>query len=114
MADKFELDKTLILERLGGDLDLFGVMADMYLQDWGNYSRQIGEALAAANGPVLARHAHTIKSLLATFADQTGAALAARTEMRAKEGRIEELSGPVAEIQERLRLVAVALEKELA
>lgn len=114
MADKFELDKTIILERLGGDQDLFGVMADMYLQDWGNYSRQIGEALAAANGPVLARQAHTIKSLLATFADETGAALAARTEIQAKEGKLGELSGPVAEIQERLRLVASALEKEAA
>ncbi|MGE5492198.1 MAG: Hpt domain-containing protein [Actinomycetota bacterium] len=114
MADKFELDKAIILDRLGGDRDLFGAMADMYLQDWGNYSRQIAEALAAANGPVLARQAHTIKSLLATFADETGAALAARTEVRAKEGKIEELSGSVAEIQERLRLVATAIAKELA
>lgn len=112
MAEAFELDKPTILGRLGGDETLFAAMADMYLQDWNNYHAQIAAALAAGDAPVLRRQAHTVKSLLAAFADQDGADLAEDAELRAKAGELAGLDGIVAQVQERLRLLAAALGDE--
>lgn len=114
MAEEFELDKSTILGRLGGDEDLFAAMAGMYLQDWNFYYTQISAALEAADAPLLQRQAHTVKSLLASFSDDDGAALAYSTELRARDGELSGLEGLVAQVQERLRLLAVALAKENA
>lgn len=109
----YELDKSTILGRLGGDESLFEAMADMYLQDWSGYSIQIATALAAGDAPLLRRHAHTIKSLLATFADEDGVALALAAESRAKDGELAGLEELVVGVQNRLRLVATTLERDL-
>lgn len=113
VAGQFELDKSIILERLGGDESLFEAMADMYLQDWSGYSTQIAAARAAGDAPLLRRHAHTIKSLLATFADEDGVALALAAESRAKDGELAGLEELVVRVQDRLRLVAATLERTL-
>ncbi|MBS1189330.1 MAG: Hpt [Rhodocyclaceae bacterium] len=84
-------------------------MADMYLQDWSHYGTQIAVALAAADAALLRRHAHTIKSLLATFVDDHGAALASVAEQQARDGNLSALPDLVPKVQERLRLVAAAL-----
>lgn len=110
VAEQFQLDKPTIMDRLGGDEELFAAMAEVYLKDWGTYHAQIAAALAAGDAALLRRHAHTIKSLLATFADEAGSALAAAVEQRAGSGQLAGLEGGVARVQERLRLVAAALE----
>mgnify|MGYP000907690942 CR=1 FL=1 len=78
MSQGFFLDKARILERLGDDEEIFAALADLYLQDVEAYCGQLGAALAAADNAVLCREAHTVKGLLATFADvfsDTGASM---------------------------------------
>lgn len=103
---KFILDKKTILDRLGGDEDIFAAMADMYLGDVENYCQELDAALASGQADVLQREAHTVKGLLATFADDDGAAMAMAIENQAKRGAMEGLEVAVAQLKERLHIVA--------
>lgn len=105
----FVLDRASILDRLGGDEDIYSVMVDMFLEDLNNNCAALAQALADDDGVALSREAHTVKGLLAMFSDEAGAAQAFRLERRAKEGRLAELAAAVASLQGRLREVAAAL-----
>jgi HPt (histidine-containing phosphotransfer) domain-containing protein len=112
MNEAYVLNRQLILERLGGDEEIFAVMVDMYLQDVDSYCRNIEEALAAGVVTTLQREAHTIKGLLATFADDPGTEVAYGIEKQAKAGHLAGLAAPVAAIQARLREVGEVLKVE--
>jgi len=109
MAGVFVLDRGSILERLGGDEEIYAMMVDMYLQDVENNCTAIAAALVQGDSPALRREAHTIKGLLATFSDDDGAADAAAVEHQARLGEIDGLGDAVGGLQQRLREVASAL-----
>ena len=109
----FAIDKPAILERLGGDEDIYLMMLEVFLQDIDNNCAAI-EAAAASGDPVLLqREAHTLKSLFATVSDDAGSAEALVLERRAKEGRVDGAVDAAAHLVDRLRDVAVVLEREL-
>lgn len=112
MIDVFVLDRDLILDRLGGDEEIFSMMIDLYLQDVENTALSLATALANGEVVALMREAHTIKGLLATFSDDAGAAEAFGIEQQAKIGRISSLQPAVAALQRRLFEVADALRRE--
>jgi len=112
MAEAFVLDKTAILERLGGDEEIFGIMVDMYLQDVENNCTALQAALEAGVAASLQREAHTVKGLLATVGDDGGAQDALRVEQQAKAGNLENIAGPVQALQARLREVAEVLKAQ--
>lgn len=114
MTAEFKLDKAMILSRLGGDREIFTVMADMYLQDVDSYCSRLAAALAASDASMLRREAHTVKGMLATFTDDIGAALALAIETHTKNGDCAGLDGKVAKLQTRLQLVAAAVREELS
>lgn len=114
MAQGFELDKATILDRLGGDEEIFAVMVDMFLQDAEGYGAQLMAAFNAGDAPLLTREAHTLKGLLATFADNDGADVAAGIEHQARGGDLSGLEAPVNGLLARLRLVAEVLREEVA
>lgn len=114
MNEAYVLNRQLILERLGGDEEIFAVMIDMYLQDLDSYINNLGAALAAGDKTTLQREAHTVKGLLATFADDSGMQAAYSIEKQAKEGVLDGLAEPVAAVQARLRSVGEVLKAELA
>lgn len=109
MAKAFVLDRNSILERLGGDEDIYSMMVEMYLQDVENNCNSIASAFAAGDALSLQREAHTIKGLLATFSDEAGAADAMLVEKQARNGAIEGLAEAVTGLQQRLREVAAVL-----
>ncbi|MBS1140888.1 MAG: Hpt [Proteobacteria bacterium] len=109
MAKAFVLDRDSILERLGGDEEIYSMMVDMYLQDVDNNCTAIASAFASGDSMTLQREAHTIKGLLATFSDEAGAADAMLVEKQAKNGEIDGLADGVAGLQQRLREVAAVL-----
>ncbi len=109
----FVFDKASILERLGGDEEIFVMMVDMFLQDVDRNCQSLREALGD-EAAVLQREAHTIKALLATFSDNAGAELAQTLELRAKTGeladapaRVDVLLARVAEVADVLRRLSV-------
>lgn len=113
MLDAFVLDRAAILDRLGGDADIFTMMLEMFLQDVENNCANLGAALAAGQTVLLQREAHTVKGLLATFSDDAGAAEAYAIEQQAKQGGLAGLDDAVAGLQARLREVAGVLKTEV-
>ncbi|RIX42023.1 MAG: Hpt domain-containing protein [Rhodocyclales bacterium GT-UBC] len=109
MAGNFKLDRGPILERLGGDEEIFSMMVEMFLQDVENNCASLGNALNGGSLPALQREAHTIKGLLATFSDDEGAAEAHGVEQQAKKGDAGGLPEKVAFLQARMREVAEVL-----
>lgn len=109
MGKAFILDRESILERLGGDEEIYSMMVNMFLQDVNNNCASIASVFAAGDSQSLQREAHTIKGLLATFSDDVGAADAMLVEKQAKNGGIDGLADAVAGLQQRLREVAAVL-----
>ncbi len=109
MAAVFVLDRASILERLGEDEEIYGMMVDMFLGDLESNCAALDAALASGESSTIHREVHTIKGLLATFSDEAGAAHAMEVERRAKFGEIDDLAGDIAAIQDRLREVARVL-----
>lgn len=105
----FTLDRESILARLGGDEEIYQVMVDMFLQDYSTNCTALAQAVAARDSVALSREAHTVKSLLAMFSDEAGAAHAFSLEVRAKGGQIAGLEQAVSSLQRRLREVAAVL-----
>jgi HPt (histidine-containing phosphotransfer) domain-containing protein len=118
MTQHFVLDKALILDRLGGDEEIFAMMVDLYLQDVDNYVQALSSALAlainSANSAVLSREAHTVKGLLATFSDDAGAETAFTIERQAKAGDLSGLQTLVTQLQENLQVLATVLRSEVS
>lgn len=109
MAVAFVLNKASILERLGGDEEIYALMVGVYLDDIENNCAALAAAYAAGDGETLQREAHTVKGLLATFSDEAGAAEAYWVEKAAQTGELASLGGAVTELQARLREVAAVL-----
>jgi signal transduction histidine kinase/CheY-like chemotaxis protein/HPt (histidine-containing phosphotransfer) domain-containing protein len=59
-------DRSAVIEMLG-DEDLFKELAGMFITDMPTYLTELDDALAAGDWPRLARSAHTLKGLFATF-----------------------------------------------
>lgn len=110
MLKSYVLDKPDILERLGGDEEIFAMMIDMYLQDVDSNCAALGAALASGDAVELQRAAHTVKGLLATFSDDSGSAAAFALEQGAKAGDGSRFAEAVAALQARLREVAAVLQ----
>jgi len=109
MAGPFVLDKVSILDRLGGDEEIYAMMVDMFIHDIDSNCDALTAALASGDARVLQREAHTIKGLLATFSDDIGAAEASVVEQQARQGIMATHAEAVAGLQQRLREIAAAL-----
>lgn len=105
----FVLDRSSILDRLGGDLEIYAIMVETYVQDVDSNCAALAAALAAGDARVLQREAHTVKGLLASFSDEAGAAAALALESRARTGNLLGLEGAVAGLAQRLQEVKAAL-----
>ncbi|UCV16519.1 Hpt domain-containing protein [Quatrionicoccus australiensis] len=109
MTAAFKLDKAVILERLGGDEEIYTMMVDMFLQDVENNCTALAASLVAGEMPDLQREVHTVKGLLATFSDDAGAEEAQVIERQIKLGQTANLAEEIAALQARLREVAGVL-----
>ena len=109
MAEAFVLDRASILERLGDDEEIYTMMVDMYLDDVDNNCNALAAALDSGDLAVVRREAHTIKGLLATFSDVSGAADAHRLEQMAQAGETAGAAEAVAGLQQRLHEIAGVL-----
>lgn len=109
MAGAFVLDKASILDRLGGDEEIYAMMVDMFVQDLDSNCAALDTAFASGDATALRREAHTVKGLLATFSDDAGAAEASLVEQQAREGVVGAQAEAVAGLLQRLREIAAVL-----
>lgn len=111
MLPTFILDRAQILDRLGGDEEIYAIMVDMFLQDVDNNRSALVAFLAEGDVAALCREAHTVKGLLATFSDDAGAAAAYALELQAKRGELAGAALAVDLLQARLSEVSAVLQK---
>lgn len=109
----FVLNKPAILERLGGDEEIFAIMVDMFLQDAENNCAMMESALNEGSA-ALQREVHTVKGLLATLSDETGAEFAQSLEVRLKQGDLQDAAAEVGVLQNRVREVLLVLRHQSA
>ena len=113
MAPTFCLNKAFILDRLGGDEELLVTMSEIFVQESESYCHNLDLAVLANHAADLRREAHTVKSLLATFADDDGTALAFAIEEQAKAEQMDGLAEKVEQLKGRVRLVVAVVCQEL-
>jgi HPt (histidine-containing phosphotransfer) domain-containing protein len=84
------LDRTALMERLEGDLELFHEITGLFREDCPKLLTEIRSAVTDANAPALERAAHTLKGCVANF----GAEAAFRAALQLERmGRARELEG---------------------
>lgn len=111
MPETLTLNKSAILESMGGDAELFAEMAQMFIDESPQYSRNLLASLSASSPQALRDEAHTLKSLFATFADEDGRQLALLVEQKAKVGEIDAERGQ--ELARRIGLLAETLRQTI-
>ncbi len=109
MTTPFKIDKPAIMDRLGGDEDIYAMMIDIFLQDVGHNCSNLLTASRSGNAELLVREAHTVKGLLATMSDEEGAGLAYALESQARQGALDGVEGKAERIVARMTEVADAL-----
>lgn len=117
--EKVTFDKTALLDRLGGDKELYAEIVAGFVDDISRQIRELKESLSNDNTENSARKAHTIKGACANVGAEALRETALEIEMAAKEGRgdllpslIERLEGESRELKSllvRLNLAAVAV-----
>ena len=109
MSVLFELDRKTILARLGGDEEILEIMIDAFLSDYENNCQQLLAAWSVRDAGLIAREAHTLKGLLATLSDESGADQAYLLEQKARQGAMADQDAMVDALVQRVRTVAGVL-----
>ena len=112
-SDEPVYDRDKALEQLNGDASLFAEISAVFVAECDAYCAALEAALASGEPCELRREAHTIKSMLATFACEGGRGLASRLEEMAASGSLEATSGMVADLVLAVRRLAGALEEKI-
>jgi PAS domain S-box-containing protein len=107
-------NRAEVIERLGGDEELFSTLVSMYVADSPGYCTALEQALAKGDAPTLRREAHTVKGLFATFSDDTGTALALQVENLAKAADLNAAGQLTAKLVIEVQRLAGALAQEVA
>lgn len=107
------LNRAEIVDRLGGDEDLFLTLAQMYVDDAHTYADALKGALAAADGNLLGREAHTVKGLFSTFSDEAGVACALAIEDQALAGDLTDMTAKLEVLCAHIERLKGLLGKEL-
>ena len=62
-----ELDESLALSRVGGDVELLKEVVELFLNDYPLTFEKIRGAVAASDATALEHHAHSLKGSVSTF-----------------------------------------------
>jgi two-component system sensor histidine kinase/response regulator len=103
------VDHALALSRVGGDSELLGEIARLFLTDAPHMLNAIEAAICAGDAYALERSAHAFKGCVSNFGGAAATSIAFSLEQM---GRKQELSG-AAEAFQRLRAAEEAVEVEL-
>jgi PAS domain S-box-containing protein len=85
-----QLDESLALTRVGGDLELLKEVVELFLDDYPSTFEKIKAAVAGRNATALEHHAHSLKGSVSTFGANRAFEAAFTLE---KQGRSGDLTG---------------------
>ena len=104
-------DRAQALESLGGDEELLANVASLFVDEAVSYRQALIDALAAGDAATLQREAHTVKSVLATFAYEAGRERALRLEQLAASGNLEAAKAATDEVIAALQTLSEVLRR---
>lgn len=102
-------NRAQALESLGGDEELLANVASLFVDEAVSYRQALVAALAAGDAATLQREAHTVKSVLATFAYELGRERALHLEQLAASGNLAGAEAATAEVIAALQTLSEAL-----
>jgi HPt (histidine-containing phosphotransfer) domain-containing protein len=83
------LDRTAILDRVGGDVEFLDEIAALFAEDCPKLLADIRSAIAAGNPVGLERAAHTLKGSVANFGAEAARQAALRLELLGRSGDLQ-------------------------
>ncbi len=89
-AQLLQLDESLALSRVGGDVELLKEVVELFLDDYPSTFEKIKAAVASRNATALEHHAHSLKGSVSTFGANRAFEAAFTLE---KQGRSGDLTG---------------------
>ncbi len=107
------LDRTAILDRLGGDLDLIREIVNLFLDEYSSHLSRIREAFSRRDAEAIQRAAHAFKGMIANFGAQAAVDAAQRVEMAARQGDLEEAQRALFLLEDEAMRLASALPRLL-
>jgi PAS domain S-box-containing protein len=103
------LDRSEVLDRVGGDAVLLGELVDVFLADCPRLCHAIEEALSQGEARNLSRAAHTLKGAVAAFGARSVRAAAEQLERLGEKGDLTDARSIVAHLESELQRLKPAL-----
>jgi len=107
-------DREKALAQLEGDDALFAEIVVVMADEGEGYCSALEAALASGDATELRREAHTVKSVLASFACEYGRELAWRLEQQAASGELDGAPEKVAELESVIRQLIAELASDFS
>lgn len=108
------LDMAVALDRVGGDEELLREVAQLFLEDYPQSVEAIEKGLSAGDARAVERAAHTLKGAVANFGVAEVVEVAFAVEQSGRRGDLSTVSGSLAQLKERLRVLHQDLERVAA
>lgn len=96
------LDRAVLLERVGGDLELLWEMIRLFLEECPRFMAALAEAASRRDPRGLERAAHALKGSVSNFAAAPATAAALRLEQMGRQGDLTQASEALAALEREL------------
>lgn len=108
------IDRSAVLDRVGGDEDLLREITSIFLDDYPNLIAEIEAAVDKKDGKLLERAAHSLKGSVSNFGAQAATQASWRLESMARKGNLDEAEAALQDLKEQFQLLRPALSDLIA
>ena len=105
----FDLEDAL--EKVGGDMEIFREIIEVFLESYPDQLREIRRAIDDRDPGLVERTSHTLKGSVGTFAAKKAYETALRLEIIGREGRLEEAPREYSKLEQELNELDAALKE---
>ena len=105
-----QLDESLALSRVGGDIDLLKEVIELFLDDYPSTFGKIKSAVAASDASALEHQAHTLKGSVSTFGANRAFEAAFALEKQGRSGDLRGAHEGLLELEQALEALRPELE----
>ena len=100
------LNKTTILDRVGGDLELLRDIIKLFLEDYPKLVAEIREAFQMGDSERLAKATHTLKGSVSNFAAEAAVQAALKVENIARSGDLTDATQAIVHLEREIERVS--------